>query len=171
MIKLSINQLELPVFDIIWVTPISVPLEKGKNLLFKIPTVNEYFTFEAKYIKILSDYFKLFSSVNFLAVKEFSSKELKENMMGGLRVVMKNMDFLKDFSKIIEKYFTGDFDLKDIYKKINPFQLSYLFLFIHSIVENVKKNFQWVAAKLDPQMSEIFSIFSRGISIKIEPRF
>jgi hypothetical protein len=141
MIKLNINKLELPIFDVIWATPILIPLKKNQHLLFEIPTVDKYFKFEEKYFSVVRDYLKLFSNVNFLTVKEFSKIELKEQMMKELIIVMRNTKFQADFNKIIKKYFTGNFNLNRLHKKINTFQYCYLFLFIHNIVECVKSFF------------------------------
>ena len=171
MIKLNINKLELPVLDVILATPILIPLEKGKILHFKIPSVKNYFVFESKYLSLIANYFVLFSKIDFLTVKEFADMKLKEKMMKELMIVIQNKKFKKDFSKIIQEYFTGNFNLKKIYSVMNPLQFSYLFLFIHNIVENVKKNFQVVAKKVGVQMKEIFSTSLKSISTKIEPRF
>jgi len=171
MIKLDINNLELPVLDIVQATPFCIPLKKNKNLYFEVPSVNKYFVFEAKYLKLILKYFLIFAHVNFLELKEFANIEFKKKMLKELDTVMRNIKFRKDFMKIITEYFTAYFKLKKVLDIADPFQLSYIFLFIHNIVENVKKNFVQVAGKMDHQISGIFSIFSRKISTKIEPRF
>lgn len=173
MIKLNINKMELPVFDIIQATPFHIPLdiEETKNLYFEIPSVNGYFTFEAKYLKLIHDYFVLFSKVLFLELKEFESMNLKKKFLKELNVVMQNIKFKKAFIKIVREYFTGDFELDKLMDIANPMQFSYLMLFIHNIVENVKKNFLQVAGRMGNQMSATFSISSKAPSTKIEPRF
>jgi hypothetical protein len=169
MIKLNINKLELPVLDVVLATPILIPLEKGRKLIFKIPSVKKYFIFEAKYLGLIATYFLLFSKVEFLELREFADMKLVEKMLKQLMVVMQNIKFRRKFVKILRKYFKSNFRIT--MNKINPMQLSYLFLFCHNIVENVKKNFLQVAKKMRGEMSETFSISSSDISTKIEPRF
>ena len=177
MIKLNINNLELPVFNAIVATPIVIPLDEDDNnnvdnyLKFKIPCVNKYFTFEAMYLSLVAKYMALFSNVDFLTVKEFSDMTLKEKMLQKLIPIFQNWKFKKDFLKIIVKYFEGNFNLKKIYKIVNPMVLSYLFLFIHCIIETVKKNFQLVAKRMGVLMKETFSTSLKPRSAIIEPRF
>ena len=173
MITLNINKMELPVFNVVQATPILIPLDiDNKNILsFEIPNVNKYFTFESMYLTLIAKYMVEFSKVNFLTVKEFSDMTLKEKMMKRLMVAFQNFKFKKDFLKIIVKYFTGNFKLKKIYDIVNPMILSYLFLFIHCIIENVKKNFHLVALRMGVQMKEIFSTSLKSRSAIIEPRY
>ena len=171
MITININKMELPVFDVIQAVPICIPIKKDFNMYFEIPSVNKYFTFESKYLTMIHKYLVLFSKVVFLELEDFSSIDLKQEFIKELKVVMQNLKFTKDFVKIIKEYFTADFDLSETLNIVNPFQLSYLMLFIHNIVENVKKNWQQVDSRMSNQMSETFSTFSKPISEKIEPRF
>jgi len=171
MIKLNINKMELPVFDVIRAVPFWIPITEKKNLYFEIPNTNSYFKFESKYLCLINKYFLLFSKVMFLELKEFESMDLKKQFLKELNVVMQNNKYKKDFIKIIQEYFTADFNMKNILDIINPIQLSYLMLFIHNIVENVKKNFMQARGRLGVQMSETFSISSKAPSTKIEPRF
>lgn len=171
MIKLNINELELPVLDIIQANPILIPLHNNKNLIFEIPSVDKYFTFEAKYLKLIMKYFFMFQNVNFLELKEFKDKEVKKKFLKKLHKLMQNYKFKKDFGKIIKVYFKADFKIRKIMKIVNPLEFSYLFLFIHSIIENVKKNFQLVNQKMGLQMKEIFSTSLKLTSAKIVPRF
>ena len=171
MIKLNINEMELPVFDVIQATPFHIPLKKKYNLYFEVPSVNMYFKFEAKYLKLIHNYFVLFSKVMFLELKEFKSMSLKKEFSKKFIPLMQHKKFKKEFGKIIIEYFKADFKLKKIFDIADPFHFSYIFLFIHSIVENVKKNFSQVAERLGVEMSETFSIFSKATSTKIEPRY
>ena len=171
MIKLNINKMELPVFDVIQAAPFCIPLKKNKNLYFEIPCVNAYFKFEAKYLKLIHKYFVLFGKVLFLELEDFASMDLKKEFLKELNAVMQNAKFQKDFIRIVKEYFTGDFNLRNILNVVSPMQFSYLMLFIHCIIENVKKNFSWAAKRLGIQMSATFSISSRPSSGKIEPRF
>lgn len=141
MIKLNINKLELPVFDIVQATPFSIPLKKDFNLYFEIPSVNEYFIFEAKYLKVIHDYLVLFSGVSFLELKDFKSLKVKEQFLEELKMAIQNEKFKKAFKKVIVEYFTANFEIKKIMDIANPFQLGYLIMFIHKIVENVKSFF------------------------------
>ena len=171
MITIDINKMELPVLDVIQAVPIRIPIKKDFNMYFDIPSVNKYFIFESKYLELIHKYLVLFSKVVFLELEDFSKIDLKKEFIKELKVVMQNMKFIKDFVKIIKEYFTADFDLSKTLDIVNPMQLSYLMLFIHNIVENVKKNWQQVDSRMSNQMSETFSISSKGTSGKIEPRF
>ena len=171
MIKLNINKMELPIFEVIKATPFCIPLTKKCNMFFEIPSTEKYFDFENKYLKILLKYFLIFSKVNFLELKDFEDEKLKDKMIKDLYIIMQNKNFKKDFLSIIKKYLTADFNLRKIFKIANPFQTSYIFLFIHSIVENVKKNYNLVAKKCGVQMKEISSFSLKAYSTKIEPRF
>jgi hypothetical protein len=163
MIKLNIKNLELPVFDIIQAAPFCIPLDKDHNLYFKIPSVNEYFTFEAKYLTLIHKYFVLFSKVNFLESKDFKSLELKESFLKELKKVLQNESFKVDFRKIIIKYFTADFKIKKIMDIADPFQMGYLMLFIHKIVENVKSFFFTGGGKGKPgDLGDFFYFFERN---------
>lgn len=141
MIKLNINKMELPVFDIIQATPFRIPLKENFNLFFEVPSVDEYFTFEAKYLKAIHKHFILFAKVYFLELKEFKSLKLKEAFLKELKFAIQNEKFKKDLREIIVKYFTADFDINKIMSVANPFQIGYLVMFIHGIVENVKSFF------------------------------
>lgn len=169
MIKLNINKMELPILDVVLATPILIPLEKGRRLIFKIPSVKKYFTFEAKYLGVIATYFLLFSKVEFLELREFSDMKLVEKMLQQLKIVMQNNKFQKEFTMILREYFKSNFRIT--MNKINPMQLSYLFLFCHNIVENVKKNFLQVHRKIRGEMSATFSTSLNETSTKIKPRF
>ena len=181
MTVINVNKMELPVFDIIQAAPIYIPLEKFdkkkqkigdiKHLIFNIPSVDKYFTFESKYLRLIARYLSIFSKVSFLEYKEFADMKLKEQMLLELNPLFQHIKFKKDLNKIIIKYFESNFKIRKITSILNPMQYSYLFLFIHSIVENVKKNFLQVAQRLDREISETFSSFSKPPSVEIKPRY
>jgi hypothetical protein len=166
MIKINIKNLELPVFDIVQATPIHIPLKKDFNLYFKIPTVNEYFKFESKYLGLLQKYFLLLSGVNFLELDEFKDSSLKQEFLKKLKIALQNEKFKKDFKKILIEYFEADFEIDKILDIINPFEMGYLFMFIHNIIENVKSFFFTGSKKARGQDQEdvignLFYLFER----------
>ena len=174
MDKLDINKLELPEFDIIKAAPVSIPMDDigRRKLEFIIPNCNDYFTFEAHYLKILRVHFKILSNVQFLNLKEFQSMKLKKMMISQLRPLQQSNLFMRDFIGLIKKYFKANFRISS--KTINPLQLPYLFLLVHKVVETVKKKFQEFLKATDAAISPTLatsSIFLSGISQKIEPRF
>jgi len=180
MTVININKMELPMFDVIQAAPIFIPLEKYdkkqkiedvKHLIFKIPSVDKYFTFEAKYLTMIAKYMAILSNVSFLEYHEFADMKLKEQMLKELHPLMQHLKFKKELTNILIKYFDSNFDIKTITSIVNPIQYSYLFLFIHSIIQIVKKNSQQVLQSLGKATSGISSSFSKPPSVKIEPRF
>ena len=173
MNELNINKLELPEFDIVLAVPICIPLRDDKKLFFELPNVEDYFKFEAHYLKILTKYFTVLANVSFLEYREFADLKLVEELYMKLRPLMQIEGFKKDFIKIIKLYFTANFKIGRKLDFVNPPQLTYLFLFIHKVVEMVKKKFTAVAIldRASNQMSGIFSSSSNPNSTRIAPRF
>lgn len=163
--------MELPEWDVVRATPIQINLGDGLKLMFEIPTVEKYFDFEAKYLKMVASNFIMFSQVNFLEYKDFKDMNLKDTFIKALYKIMQNKKAQIEFINILNKYFTANFNIKKIMKYINPMQLSYLFLFVHKCVETVKKKFLETLVEIDNHLSETFSISLKKNSGKIVPRF
>lgn len=171
MRKISIDNMELPEFDIIRAKPIKIELTDDKYLLFEIPSVNKYFTFESEYMGILASYFDLFSKIRLLSYKEFADKKLIEKISIQLLIIMQNSHFVKDLMKIIKKYFKANFNIKKLIDIVNPIQLTYLFLLIHKSIETVKKKALEFLEEIGVEISETFSTSLKKNSEKIEKRF
>lgn len=169
--KIDINKMELPEWDVVKASPIQVVLDDGREMTFEIPCVEKYFDFESKYVQFVAGYFIKFSQVNFLEYKDFVDLSLKEKMIKELYKALQDKKVQKEFVGILNKYFTANFKIKRIMKYINPMQLSYLFLFIHKVVETVKKKFLETLVAMDHRLSETFSISSNENLGKIVPRY
>lgn len=169
--KIDIDKIELPEWDIVKANPIRVQMGDKRELIFNIPSVKKWFDFEAMYVKYIATYFVLFSKVNFLEYKDFESDTLKKQMLIESQRVFQHKQAQKDFIKILNKYFKANFKIKKIMNYINLMQLSYLFLLIHKVIETVKKKMLENLVEINSQMSEIFSISLKKNSVKIEPRF
>jgi len=174
--KIDINKMELPEWDVIKSRPILIPLKKGNELIFEIPSTEAYFDFESLYVKLLAKHFFLFSKVNFLDYKEFADMSLKKQMIKEVYKVIQLDKAKKDFIKIIDKYFQANFKIKKVLKIVDPMELAYLFLFIHKVIETVKKKFLQVLEKMDVQIQAELEkdnsfIFSNTNSEKVVPRF
>lgn len=175
MIILDWKKMELPEWDVVKATPIRIPLDEdkdGKALLFNIPSVEQYFNFEALYMEFIIKNFVLLSNVKFMELEEFSDMALKEKMITEFRKVMQTETAKNQFKKIILKYFICvNFKKRKLLKTLNPMQFSYIILFIHKCIETVKKKFQLVAREMDPGVLRSFSTSSSGTSTKAGPRF
>lgn len=172
--KISIDDMALPEIDIIQAKPIVINLDQdpaGKKLLFEIPSIEKYFRFESRYVSILAKYFILFSKIQFMEFKDFGNEGIKEKMIRELKKVMQNRAFKREYLKMIREYFKGNFNLGRIFRIINPMQASYLFLFIHCVIETVKKKFISDLGRINHRILEIFSISSSTSSGKIVPRY
>lgn len=178
MIKLDLNKisgLELPELDIVQAVPVQINLGEIKGRLrtmtFEIPSVNQYFDFEARYVRILASHFITLSQIRFLEYGDFENMGLKQEFINQLIKAMQARTFKKDFIMILDKYFKADFNIKKICDLIQPQQLCYLFLFIHKIIETVKKKFLLTLDRINSQILATFSISLKESSAKIEPRF
>ncbi len=169
--KIDIEKMELPEWDVVKATPIRLNLGKGNELIFEIPSVRKYFDFETMYLKYVAKYFVKFSQVNFLEYKDFKDMNLKETMIKHLYVIMQDKESRLGLIEILEKYFIANFKIKNIDKIINPMGYAYLFLFIHKVVETVKKKFLETLVEIDNHLSETFSISLKKNSGKIVPRY
>lgn len=167
----DVNKMELPEWDVVKATPIRVSIGQGRELVFEIPTVRKYFDFETVYLKYVAKYFVAFSQVNFLEYKDFKDTNLKEAMVKTLHRVMQMKGARTGLVDILSKYFKANFDIRKIEDVINPMQFTYLFLFIHKVVETVKKKFLETLVEIDNQLSRTFSISLQGNSGKVVPRF
>ena len=172
--KVDLDKMELPEWDVAKATPIRFPLKKKKELIFEIPTVEKYFDFEALYVKYLAKNFMIFKSVDFLDYKDFKDKKLISKMVKELYRVMQIKKAQKEFIYILNKYFRANFNINRIMKYADPLDLAKMFLLVHRIIETVKKNFHQATMELLPQVDQMLggsSISSKGNSGKIVPRF
>lgn len=170
--KISIDNMELPQWDVVKATPIEVDLKHGRIMTFEIPNVKKYFNFEAYYVYIISKHLELFSNVMFLTADEFSDNTLKSRMLNQINIAMQNRKFRKLFIKLLNKYFTANFKIKKLDEYMNPLNFADIFLLVHGIIESVKKKFKKVSVQLQTTTDQAkFSTSSKGSSTKIEPRF
>lgn len=169
MIKISLDKMELPEWDIIKSNPIRVPLRDKKEMIFQIPVVEKYFDFEAIYAKYLATYSAHFSTVSFMEYKDFKKLKLKKAFIKEIKPIMQIEKAKHDFIIILQKYFQANFKIKKIMKYIDLIELSSLFMFIHNVIEMVKKKMLDMA--LEMVGSGGSSTISKRTSEKVVPRF
>jgi len=168
---LKIDDMVLPDYDIIRAVPIKIQIDDKRYLIFEIPTVKEWFDFETKYIKILATYFNLFTGVEFLTYQELSDEKLIQRMIKQLYPAIQDNRLKKELLKLIKKYFKANFNIRKLYKYINVMQLAYIFLLIHSVVENVKKKTITTISQIKGLIQDTFLKSLNEPITTIEPRY
>lgn len=169
MVTINLKKMELPEWDIVKSNPIRVPLSNGRSMIFKIPCVEKYFDFEAIYAKYLATYSARFSKVQFMEYREFKKLKLKKQFIKEIKPIIQQEQAKKDFIIILSKYFKANFKIKKIMKYIDLIELSKLFMFIHNVIEMVKKKMLEMALEMAGSVSS--STISKRISEKIVPRY
>jgi len=167
----DLNTLDLPEWNHIRARPVVIPLDHKRKVLFEIPTVEKYFDFEYMYLQLLTNHLSALAEIKFLNYDEFSDVKLKEEMLKAIIKALQFKAFRDDFIRILQMYFKANFNLKTLFKYINPVQLGFMFLCVHKIVETVKKKLILTLQTVDESLSSLFSTSLKKSSEKIVPRF
>jgi len=171
---------KIPDINILNSKIITIPIG-NHNLFFKIPSLNDYWLFEYKYLNIIFNYFQEFVESDVFSFQDITkSKKFKKfdkkflerisDIPNRRLIFFKTKTLISELNAIIKKYFTADFNIKKIHKFLNPIQYLYVLIFIHAIVFTVKKNHIRVLRKATANYSTL-SIFSSTNMERPKPRF